>query len=312
MPRVINAKFMGPTAKELLGRNITGEIHSAFERVFNIKFNDTLVGIARNDVYRSQINMITDVSTDESMTSLGVRRGVRARIGKNRIIIGSTLKVSVTGTKIWQPSTSVHTPSNPKIISRNLEEVKRKMSSRNIDEGLGQLLGHIDDILEDGISGTYNLNQVAKKALPSIDKLAKGALERNPEKLKDASKGLIGLGLGLTPSGDDMLAGFMIARWWITNSFGTKLNQVKEENTSIKRQMEDKTTLFSKQHLRYAAKGETNEAVENFLKAILKDQMSNINLHIDHVIGMGETSGTDTMFGLLLGLETALKLLNNH
>lgn len=310
MPRVINAKFMGPTAKELLGRNVTGKIHSTFDRVFNIKIGDTLVGVAREDVYRSQINLITDVSTKECMSALGIRRGMRVRVKGDNIKIGNILQASIKEAEIWHPSTGVQTPSNPEIIKRNLERVKRKVSSIDINEGLGQLLPHLDDILGEEISDASEFNPVAEKALPSIEELAEVSLERNSEGLKAASKGLIGLGLGLTPSGDDMLSGFMIARWWITNSFGAKLDQTKEENASIKGQMAEKTTLFSKQHLRYAAEGETNEAVESFLKSILRDKMKSVDSRINRVIEMGETSGADMMLGLLLGLETALKSLN--
>lgn len=311
MLRVVNVKFMGSRARELLNQNTTGKIHSAFERVFNIKFDDTLVGVARKDVYRSQINLITDVSTEEKMDGLGIRRGMRTRVERSKIIVGNVLEVSVEGAEIWHSSKGVQNPPNPEVIKRNLEEVKQKFSYRDIDQGIGQLLPHLDDILKSDSLDTTNFNIVAKKALPLIVKLVQSSMEGSSEKLKAASKGLIGLGLGLTPSGDDTLSGFMISRWWIANSFETKLNQIEEENASIKEQIKDRTTLFSKQHLNYASKGRTNEAVESFLKTILENRMKNIDPHINRVMRMGETSGADMMMGLLLGLETALELLDN-
>lgn len=77
-------------------------------------------------------------------------------------------------------------------------------------------------------------------------------------------------------------------------------------NGSIVASME-KTTLLSQQVLKYAAVGEVNETVENFLKAMLTGKATEVKESAENVLSMGETSGADTMLGILLGLSTALE-----
>jgi len=60
-PRVVRAISIGPAAFKALRAGTEGQVHSVFERAFNILIEGELVGIGCSDIFRSPINLITDI-----------------------------------------------------------------------------------------------------------------------------------------------------------------------------------------------------------------------------------------------------------
>lgn len=307
MPRIVNATFIGLAARDLLKRDTTSEVHSIFERTFNIMIDGRLVGIARNDVARSPINMITDIRPSESMLSLGICKGTQVRGGDNRVLIGDVLEISLEGTKLWRPRTRAEGHINFEIIGYNLELAKRLAVGKGGREGLGQLLPHVHEIASGIVPHVSDSNQVIEVALPHLVNLVKSVGAGDVRGVEESAQKLVGLGPGLSPSADDALAGFMAALWWIANSLGRKLDRVRVMNGAIVGRM-GKTTLVSQQLIEHAAVGETNEAVEKLLEAILVGTAADMKAGLEKVSRIGETSGIDTAVGVLLGLNLGLSL----
>ncbi len=282
-------------------------MHSVFERTFNILIGGELVGVARSGVTRSPINVITDISAAKSMSALDIHKGARVQISDNRVLVGDVLEISLKDVKVWQPKTRAEGCPDPELVGRNLELAERLAADKARREGLGQLLPSVGDIALGAQPQISDLNQVAKRALPQIVGLAKSAKAGNVAGIKQHGRNLVGLGPGLSPSADDMLSGFMVAHWWMANSLGGDLSQVKAENEAIVESVE-KTTLISQQLLKHAAKGETNEAVEELLGAILTGTAADVEAGVERVSTIGETSGIDMMVGLLLGVRLGLEI----
>jgi hypothetical protein len=59
--------------------------------------------------------------------------------------------------------------------------------------------------------------------------------------------------------------------------------------------------MISKQLLTCAARGEINEALEGLLEAILVGNVQDLITASEKVLTIGETSGLDTMVGILVG-----------
>ncbi len=306
MERFVRAAFIGPAAFDALKRSTAGEVHSVFDRTFNILIGDELVGVAQSGVSRSPINLITDIPSGESMSSLGVRKGMQVQKVGNRVLVGEVLEISLKDAQLWRPKTSAERCPGPELIKRNLELVKRLAVNKGGREGLGQLLKHIDEIAAGKMPQTSNLNAVARAVLPRLIDLVKATKSENVGGVKEAAQKLIGLGPGLSPSADDTLSGFTAALWWVSHSLGKGIDRVKKINETII-SCSGTTTLLSQQLLRHAAKGETNERVGELLEAILAGAPPDIEKWIEEVLKIGETSGIDMMVGLLLGLEIGLE-----
>jgi hypothetical protein len=127
-------------------------------------------------------------------------------------------------------------------------------------------------------------------ALPGLQALRAG-------RWAEAVAGLAGLGPGLTPSGDDLLAGFACvayrARWaWGAGLFA-----------ELKGIPEGRTTPLSRSLLRWAADGVASERALTWLDQLLTGAPSPVG----PVLAIGATSGADWIAGALLALDLCLK-----
>jgi hypothetical protein len=311
VPRFVKANFIGPAAREALERDVSGKVHSIFERAFNIMINGKLVGIARNDVARSPINVITDVCSSESMSSLGVHEEMQVRSGGDRVLVGDVLEISLEDAELWRPRTRAEGHIDFEIVGRNLELAKRLAARKNEREGLGQLLPHVDEIASELVPHISDPNQVVEAALAHLVNLIKSVRANDVQDIEQSARKLIGLGPGLSPSADDTLAGFMAACWWVANSLGRELDRVREINKTIVGR-KGGTTSMSQQLLEHAAIGKTNEAVGEFIESILVGTAADVKSGVERVLEIGETSGTDTAVGVLLGLNLSLSMYGSQ
>ena len=302
----VKAISIGPAAYDALKRSVTGEVHSIFDRTFNILINGELVGVARSGVSRSPINLITDIPSSESVPSLGVCKGMQVRREGDRVLVGGVLEISLESAELWRPKTRAEGCLSSELIWHNLELAKRLASSNARREGLGQLLPHIDEIAA-GMIPTSELNMAAGAVLPQLIGLVKAARSEDVGGVKIAAQKLIGLGPGLSPSADDALSGLMAALWWGSHSLNKGIDSVKKINETIV-SCSGTTTLLSQQLLRHAAKGETNERVGELLEAILAGDPPDVEKWVGEVLKIGETSGIDLMVGLLLGMQLGLEM----
>ena len=114
-----------------------------------------------------------------------------------------------------------------------------------------------------------------------------------------ATKQLAGLGIGLTPSGDDFMMGALYAAWIVhpleVASVFTK------EITEIAVPL---TTSLSATGLKSAGRGEAGIIWHEFFVALIANE--DLESPIAKIISVGETSGADALAGFL-GVFTAFK-----
>jgi len=305
--RSAKAISIGPAAFGALKQSTIGEVHSVFDRTFNILIGGELVGVARSGASRSPINLITDIPPSESMPSLGVQKGMQVRRVGDRVLVGEVFEISLDGAELWQQKTRAERYLDPELIQRNLDLAKQLAASKARREGLGQLLPFVNEISAGKVPQTSDLNMAAKAVLHPLVDLVNAARSENVERVKGVAQKLIGLGPGLSPSADDALSGFTAALWWVSNSLNKGVDRVKKINEIIVG-CSGTTTLLSQQLLKHAAKGETNERVGELLEAILTGTTPDVKKSVEEVLQIGETSGIDMMVGLLLGLHIGLEM----
>jgi hypothetical protein len=109
---------------------------------------------------------------------------------------------------------------------------------------------------------------------------------------------LLGLGIGLTPSGDDFLAGFIAAGLALgpRDAFGDLARAVAER-------AETTTTLVSSALLRALSRDELSERFGTFLSALGQGPNA-LAAGAQSMLDFGSSSGLETMYGLVYGLRT--------
>jgi hypothetical protein len=103
---------------------------------------------------------------------------------------------------------------------------------------------------------------------------------------------LAGLGSGLTPAGDDFLAGLMLWAWLAhptPDAFCQQLLSVAAP----------RTTTLSAAFLRAAGRGECSAPWHHLLAALVTGQEASLAAALSQALAHGQTSGADTLAGFL-------------
>jgi hypothetical protein len=117
-------------------------------------------------------------------------------------------------------------------------------------------------------------------------------------------RGLIGLGPGLTPSGDDFLAGFMSVGAIWRERLGKPVKLTKEVAAIVRKWAQGRTTGVSVAMLEDAANGEVAEPLQQFLTSLLqrRERMEVCQWAVK-ISRTGAYSGEDLLNGLACGIR---------
>lgn len=132
----------------------------------------------------------------------------------------------------------------------------------------------------------------------AVDRLRPALLADEPA-TADAGAELIGLGPGLTPSGDDILVGLLAS----LRALGDPRAEVL--GAAWAGLAPDRTTPVAAAFLRHAAAGEFAERLHDLLRAALAGPTAGVEGAARTCARWGATSGVDTLVGVSLGLEAA-------
>ncbi|MER2180431.1 MAG: DUF2877 domain-containing protein [Desemzia incerta] len=141
------------------------------------------------------------------------------------------------------------------------------------------------------------LNDAIKDGLKSLAEPDKGKKSLADE---DMMRMLIGRGIGLTPSGDDILIGYTFARMLFQEAAGWK----EKVSAALK---EKKTTAVSEAYFKALLKGYVNENFLYLAQLVTEKDREKIADTIQSLKRFGHTSGTDTLYGFALGLQYVQK-----
>jgi hypothetical protein len=155
--------------------------------------------------------------------------------------------------------------------------------------GFGALLR--DDVSHDPVG----LLGVAR---PMMAELVVALETGDPSLAAEVAARLIGLGPGLTPSGDDVLVGIEAALHALARPSAGFL-------ASAMIDVEERTTALAATLLRHAAAGEFAERLHILLAALLGSDDETIPAAIHRAAAWGATSGSDCLLGVLIGLDIA-------
>ncbi len=184
---------------------------------------------------------------------------------------GDSVRTDLSGATSWRPRPA---PAfEPSLVLESLDQLSKSARSTLPSEGLGYLLDGSRD---------------RPDAVKSLDQwIAK------PDGTPDAAAGLIGLGPGLTPSGDDLVGGVLCA----LHAAGFKEAATRLAGWALPIAT-TATSRISYAHLACAAEGECGETLNDAMVALLSGQPPDLQ-RIDSI---GHTSGWDALAGVALAL----------
>ena len=125
---------------------------------------------------------------------------------------------------------------------------------------------------------------------------------------------LIGLGNGLTPSGDDILVGYLAGLWCTVNGKRERLDFLSALSDTVIR-LSVRTNDISQTYLYHAAKGYVSSRLVALANAVCTGlDLQKVHECTESAMQVGHTSGMDAVTGLLMGLSAwdGKRLLSNE
>lgn len=140
-------------------------------------------------------------------------------------------------------------------------------------------------------------SQVRAQLQTAIRGLCMAALAEDVDLALACAQRMIGLGPGLTPSGDDYLSGFLLTLHLAARAIGSRTEWLEWVSQGISTWAPGRTTLVSSTQLRLAAQGEADEVTGRAITAILWGEPG-LSASVDALLEVGSTSGSDILAGI--------------
>jgi hypothetical protein len=256
----------------------TYEMHSRFSSVVNFIAGDNLVSVVHEKIGGGPLNIVAKGIVTDSIASLEVH---------DHLIILNGKEISLDESKRYNPFLNFNRIDFNK-LKENLPHFEKVLIELAQEDSLAFFLSHTIEITP---QSTFR-NILKRKLYAGLKELQSGDFEKGAAALK-------GVGIGLTPGGDDAIAGALIALHLMTELSGWDLKQSISRISEIAVSQNKFTNSF----LYCASQGMLFEKNKNLIQSLLSGNATDIKENVAHVLEIGHTSGTDMAVGFLVVLK---------
>jgi len=279
------------------GENFSGLVHSVFQSALNLRLNGedgllTLVASTESDLPQGiRLNTPEGFSFEEFLPG-------EPAVCKDSLLLfkKSPLTIQLNGARRWQcdlPALKFDA-RNPAVSTAwrfvwdALNERQRKFRAEVIAV----------DVLHPGDSAQAGVSRKAGEAMHRlVDTTQQYVLTDN-----SAVRELIGLGTGLTPSGDDLLVGYLAGLWCTVRNGNERIQFISGLGKRVI-DLSPRTNDISRTYLYHAVQGQVSSRLANLAEAIcIGGNLHHLFDAAEKAMQVGHTSGMETVTGLLIGL----------
>ncbi|MFF2450060.1 DUF2877 domain-containing protein [Neobacillus sp. NPDC058068] len=271
--------------------SFSGFVHSTFNRTFNIQCleNGELYTIASSEIDNGPNTLIIDV---DSISSMGLEVNDKVTVKNQTLTIGNKLAISIDQAEKWESVIPTY-PHNVDILTRN---VKWMQDYININGKGGGMKRRI--VAQSPFEAEMSKMLDLRKNL-LLDQLVKNHLSLAiPHAVS-----LIGLGPGLTPSGDDFLTGIFT----VINMKNSPFYPQRSFCEDVLKNAKTLTNDISYMALKKASIGKVRESIICLIASIIAGNEEDLILSLNKVLSIGSSSGTDISIGLVCGMEANIR-----
>lgn len=271
-------------------------VHSVFRSAVNLRLvgDDRLLTILASDEGDLPQGILTDAPKGFSFEGLSV--GPRGTFSGGELTFGDSLSVDLKTARRWEDnllSLKADT-ADPAVISA----WRCAWDALNDRQVASKAEIVADELLSPTVEKYSALVQRVGKSLGNILKVTRQCEFANDQ----AIGALIGLGIGLTPSGDDLLIGYMAGLWCSAYGKPERLKFLSAFSETVVR-LSNRTNDISRTYLYHAARGYVSSRLFNLANAICsKSDLQKVRDCTQSAMQVGHTSGMETVTGLLFGL----------
>lgn len=286
------ARVIGRVASRTLlaSTRAGGQVLAVFDSSFYIQIGADLVCIGGAGLAAGPLNVITTAPSGTNWRASGVRVKDRISMVNGSLIVGRRFRFSFAGSTEWAPA-----PWPVLWTARDLEAGLNAFREACLAyppaEGLGEFIRR-----DTGFGNGGSIYARARGPIRSLDQWLVDAFRQSENAMETEPDGvarLLGLGPGLTPSGDDFLGGMMIA----AHSLGAQTLCLR-----LWRMIGPVAFITGNPiafaHLSAASEGLGNIGIHRAIAMIIAGEGGATGPVLEGIDTIGRTSGWDAMAGV--------------
>lgn len=293
-PQLIEAESIGSIAVDSQSIARQGTIMGKTSRGIFIKSSSKWIVFISREPYRSPLTI--NLSDNEDPLQQATR-SMPVQISPAGFSFSDLgLEISTRKAQIWLPNIPDDAALSNSERQSRLEVTSQRIMKEVNGSGLSSLLPYLVESPGSFHQSTETLSSIEGRILD---------IQRepvSPNHLPNAEKvfGLLGTGLGLTPSGDDFIIGFLLAlnRW---RDVLAPNSDLKSLNQQVVAAANHKTTTLSANLIECAASGLADERLIGALDWLMSGDAHNFR-YIDELLAWGNSSGVDVFVGFSAAL----------
>lgn len=271
---------------------LVGFVHSTFNRTVNIHcFDDgELYTIGCNQIDNAPNTLIIDL---QNFGGMNVDVYDLVYSANNIITIDNKMSIKIDDAKCWEGKLPTY-PANTDILKKNMNKMKQYIEAHGKRGGIYRKL----------IDKNPFEHELSRMIHEKTDLLLTELLNKNMKEAVQHAVSLIGLGPGLTPSGDDFLVG-LFSVFHLEKSPYFSYRWICEE---VEKAAKTATNDISYMALKQASIGKVRESIISLIDALLYGDEEELIFSLKQVLNIGSSSGTDIAIGILCGLEVNINI----
>lgn len=279
-------------ARRLLDRSPRLRVHSAFTNALNLETpGGHLLALVGPTARNAPMALVLADTPQDGFEALELPAAAEAQVSSESLRVGR-LSLEWRSASTWYPQPLPEITEN---LDRRTAIARELVLSASPTEGLGPLLQWLSDCTRGGSPPSW-LSTMMRRGWAGVGGLIAAVKSGDSSLAASATENLVGLGPGLTPSGDDVLAGFLVACQVRRPAEGRKIGRACAAFAR------GRTTTYGQERVRFAARGEIEELQLEALRACIAGTDEDIRRNVRQAARWGHSSGTDTLAGLLFGL----------
>ncbi|NQU13044.1 MAG: DUF2877 domain-containing protein [Desulfobacteraceae bacterium] len=292
---------MSRAAASLLDRQriVVGWVHSSYDRIINIRTPASrLMTLQGGGRLRAPLALSCAGKLEDLVPALAtgamVVRHIEGVVGPS-----GALKLRFTQAMEWDGHVRPLTSLTDSELFRNADQLEAWLMQHASGRGLASLLPALR-------GKDSNLSPSGRKILARLKPLLAGR-QASTDVLLQMAGSVLGLGEGLTPSGDDFLAGLLAA---LHISGRRKGLLPPPAHQLLLKTVMNETSDLSAEFIRCALEGNFAESVVLLVEALFVQDQHAWCSHAACLAGSGHSSGIDAMVGMVVGCRFLSK--NKH
>ena len=284
---IIPIRRAGVVAAEFCRTPARAEVAAVFERSFYLRAGDLFVCVGAPAIRNGPLTLIADMRA----APRGLHPGQPARIAENRIAIGA-VTYTCERCEPWRPSRWPR-PDAPSLLAQAREAVVRRAAMDAPAEGFGRAIA-------DAQVACDAFARIARQRLSQLRSwLAESVAALSVPVIADPVRDLVGLGPGLTPSGDDVLIGALALLDALAEHCAGAGAMRENLARALSHVPPGLTSPLSHCFLRVAAAGHVGECLHAAVSSCLSGDG---DAAIAAIRDVGHSSGWDMMAGIVTAL----------